>query len=117
MQMRDPRSRASVAMDVHHLHGEEERVAVSSEAASVSVDTCMAAAAVTGASLLAWWSVAFHPSNSRLWMVPVGLVLPCTPAVVCLALTLSAEPCIAGAVRGAEAGGKAAALFAVVVEK
>ena len=104
-------------MDVQHLHGEEQQVAVSREAASVAVDTCMVAAAVTGASLLAWWSVAFHPSNSRLWMVPVGLVLACTPAVAYLALTLSAEPRVAGAVSGAEAGAKAAALFAVVVEK
>ncbi|KAM0860626.1 hypothetical protein ACQ4PT_046442 [Festuca glaucescens] len=115
--MQDPRSRALAAMDGHHLHGEEQRVAVSREAASVAVDTCMVAAAVTGASLLAWWSVAFHPSNSRLWMVPVGLVLACTPAVVCLALTCSAEPCIAGGVRGAEAASAKTALFAVVVEK
>ncbi|KAM0830940.1 hypothetical protein ACQ4PT_060526 [Festuca glaucescens] len=105
-------------MDGHHLHGAEEWMAVSREAASVAVDTCMVAAAVTGSSLLAWWSVAFHPSNSRLWMVPVGLVLACTPAVVCLALTFSAEPCIARGVRGAEAASaKTAALFAVVVEK
>jgi hypothetical protein len=109
-------------MDGHHLHGEEQRVAaaVSGEAASVAVDTCMVAAAVTGASLLAWWSVAFHPSNSRLWMVPVGLVLACTPAVVFLALTLSAEPCIpggGGGGKGAKDRAKAAALFAVVVEK
>ena len=108
---------ASGAMDVHHLHGKEQRVTVSREAASVAVDTCMVAAAVTGASLLAWWSLAFHPTNSQLWMVPVGLVLACTPAVVCLALILSAEPCIAVAIREAEAGVKAAALFAVVVEK
>jgi hypothetical protein len=99
------------------FHWEEQRVAVSREAASVAVDTCMVAAAVTGASLLAWWSVAFHPSNSRLWMVPVGLVLACTPAVVCLALTLSAEPRIPGGGKGAEARAKAVVLFAVVVEK
>jgi hypothetical protein len=79
----------------------------------------MVAAAVTGASLLAWWAVAFHPSNSRLWMVPVGLVLACTPAVVFLALTLSAEPRISGGAggKGAEDRAKSAALFAVVVEK
>ncbi|KAE8793815.1 hypothetical protein D1007_31559 [Hordeum vulgare] len=95
-------------MDCHLFHGEEQRVAVSREAASVAVDS-MVAAAVTGASLLAWWSVAFHPSNSRLWMVPVGLVLACTPAVVYLALSLSAEP------RVQDAGTKTAPLSAVVM--
>uniref|UniRef100_J3MPU2 Uncharacterized protein n=1 Tax=Oryza brachyantha TaxID=4533 RepID=J3MPU2_ORYBR len=47
---------------------------------------------MAGASLLAWWAVAFHPSNSRLWMVPVGLVLACTPPVVYLALSFSSQP-------------------------
>ncbi|BAF22759.1 uncharacterized protein [Oryza sativa Japonica Group] len=57
-------------------------------AGAVAVDACLVAAAMAGASLLAWWAVAFHPSNSRLWMVPVGLVLACTPAIVYLALSL-----------------------------
>ena len=105
-----PGSRTPAAMDCHLFHGEQQRLAVSREAASVAVDTCMVAAAVTGALLLAWWSVAFHPSNSRLWMVPVGLVLACTPAVVCLALTLLAGP------RVQNAGAKTALLSAVVVE-
>jgi hypothetical protein len=51
-------------------------------------------------------------------MVPVGLVLACTPAVICLALILSAEPCIpGGGGEGVKDRAKAAALFAVVVEK
>uniref|UniRef100_A0A0E0LQK3 Uncharacterized protein n=1 Tax=Oryza punctata TaxID=4537 RepID=A0A0E0LQK3_ORYPU len=48
---------------------------------------------MAGASLLAWWAVAFQPSNSRLWMVPFGLVLACTPAIVYLALSFSHSPC------------------------
>ncbi|KAG8046336.1 hypothetical protein GUJ93_ZPchr0008g12884 [Zizania palustris] len=54
-----------------------------------AVDACLVAAAMAGASLLAWWALAFHPSNSELWMVPVGLVLACTPAVVYLTLSFS----------------------------
>uniref|UniRef100_A0A0E0EH44 Uncharacterized protein n=1 Tax=Oryza meridionalis TaxID=40149 RepID=A0A0E0EH44_9ORYZ len=61
-------------------------------AGAVAMDACLVAAAMAGASLLAWWAVAFHPSNSRLWMVPVGLVLACTPAIVYLALSFSHSP-------------------------
>ncbi|KQJ94857.1 hypothetical protein BRADI_3g13660v3 [Brachypodium distachyon] len=74
-------------------------------AASVAVEACLVAAAAGGAMLLAWWALAFHPSNSHLWMVPVGLVLACTPTVVFLALTFS----------GAGAQAAAAPLSAVVV--
>jgi hypothetical protein len=34
-------------------------------AGAVAVDACLVAAAMAGASLLAWWAVAFHPSNSQ----------------------------------------------------
>lgn len=60
-------------------------------ARSASVDVCLAAAAVAGAALLAWWAVAFHPSYAQLWMVPLGLVLAGTPPVVCLALRFSPD--------------------------
>ncbi|KAL5220839.1 hypothetical protein ABZP36_025552 [Zizania latifolia] len=79
-------------------------------AAAIAVDACLVAAAMAGASLLAWWTLAFHPSNSRLWMVPVGLVLACTPAVVYLALSFS-QP----RQRPADAAGKPPPLSTVVV--
>lgn len=60
-------------------------------ARSAAVDVCLAAAAVAGAALLAWWAVAFHPSYAQLWMVPLGLVLAGTPPVVCLALRFSPD--------------------------
>lgn len=60
-------------------------------AGSAAVDVCLAAAAVAGAALLAWWAVAFHPSYAQLWMVPLGLVLAGTPPVVCLALRFSPD--------------------------
>ncbi|KAH7664648.1 hypothetical protein IHE45_14G133300 [Dioscorea alata] len=37
---------------------------------------------VLGAGLLLRWAVAFHRHNEQLWMVPVGLVMLCTPIVV-----------------------------------
>ncbi|KAF8712687.1 hypothetical protein HU200_028448 [Digitaria exilis] len=46
---------------------------------------------MAGAALLAWWAVAFHPSYKQLWMVPLGLVLACTPPIVCIALRLSGD--------------------------
>jgi hypothetical protein len=58
--------------------------------ARVAVDVCLAAACLAGAALLAWWALLFqHPSYAQLWMVPVGLVLGCTPVVVCVALHFS----------------------------
>ena len=86
----------------------EEAVVVIAEAA---VDVCLTAAAVAGAALLAWWAVAFHPAYAHLWMVPVGLVLACTPPLVCLALRFSGD--------GGQAGSAGAPppLAAVVVHK
>jgi len=86
----------------------EEAAVVIAEAA---VDVCLAAAAVAGAALLAWWAVAFHPAYAHLWMVPVGLVLACTPPLVCLALRFSGD--------GGQAGSAGAPppLAAVVAHK
>jgi hypothetical protein len=49
----------------------------------------VAAACLAGTALLTWWALRFHPSYAQLWMVPVGLVLACTPVVVCVALFFS----------------------------
>lgn len=57
--------------------------------AVAAVDVCLAAACLAGAALLTWWALAFHPTYAQLWMVPVGLVLACTPVVVCAALHFS----------------------------
>uniref|UniRef100_A0A0D9X3T3 Uncharacterized protein n=1 Tax=Leersia perrieri TaxID=77586 RepID=A0A0D9X3T3_9ORYZ len=82
-------------------------------AAAVAVDACLVVAAMGGASLLALWAVAFHPSNSRLWMVPVGLVLAFTPVVVYLALSFSQSP----ACDEVAAGKPMLTLSTVVVDK
>lgn len=92
-------------------------------ARSAAVDVCLAAAAVAGAALLAWWAVAFHPSYAQLWMVPLGLVLAGTPPVVCLALRFSpdarAPPPPPGKDDGSSSAPAAAPppLVAVVIDK
>jgi hypothetical protein len=60
--------------------------------ARVAVDVCLAAACLAGGALLTWWALLFqHPSHVQVWMVPVGLVLGCTPVVVCVALRFSSS--------------------------
>jgi len=44
---------------------------------------------ITGGSLLGWWLHKYHPTNRQLWMVPFGLILLFTPAIVCLSLIIS----------------------------
>ncbi|XP_062192184.1 uncharacterized protein LOC133895710 [Phragmites australis] len=80
--------------------------------AAAAVDVCLAAAAMVGAALLAWWALAFHPSYAQLWMVPLGLVLACTPVVVGVALHFSAPR-----VPGKGVAGAPLPLSAVVVDK
>ncbi|CAN4087083.1 unnamed protein product [Withania somnifera] len=41
-----------------------------------------------GGVILSWWSSKFHPSNSQLWMVPLGLILLVTPILICFAVLL-----------------------------
>ncbi|KAK3120863.1 hypothetical protein QOZ80_8BG0642810 [Eleusine coracana subsp. coracana] len=85
--------------------GRERRKVVLAAAAA---DVCLA-----GAGLLAWWALAFHPSYGQLWMVPVGLVLACTPVVVCVALHFS--PAAADPPPGKAGAGAPPQLSAVVV--
>ncbi|XP_062196501.1 uncharacterized protein LOC133899527 [Phragmites australis] len=82
--------------------------------AAAVVDVCLFGAAMAGAALLTWWALAFHPSYSQLWMVPVGLVLACTPPVVCLALHFS-DSRVPG--KGGAGAPPPPLLSAVVVEK
>ncbi|PKA54223.1 hypothetical protein AXF42_Ash000056 [Apostasia shenzhenica] len=48
-------------------------------------------ACVAGAGVLGWWAWAFHPANEQLWMVPVGLVMLGTPAVVWFSFVAAGE--------------------------
>ncbi|XP_042437532.1 uncharacterized protein LOC122023476 [Zingiber officinale] len=52
-------------------------------------NACLALTGLAGVGILAWWGVVFHPSNSQLWMVPVGLIMVGTPLFVCLSLSAS----------------------------
>ncbi|XP_054781769.1 uncharacterized protein LOC129288969 isoform X2 [Prosopis cineraria] len=44
---------------------------------------------MVGSFLLGWWIHKYHPTNSELWMVPVGLILSVTPVIVGLSLVIS----------------------------
>ncbi|KAJ6400787.1 hypothetical protein OIU84_016254 [Salix udensis] len=46
-------------------------------------------ASVAGGLLLLWWDYEFHPTNSQLWMVPLGLILFFTPAIAWFAVVVS----------------------------
>lgn len=46
-------------------------------------------ACIVGAALLLWWTLEFHRDNRQLWMVPVGLILMGTPAVVWFSVVAS----------------------------
>ncbi|GJN12603.1 hypothetical protein PR202_ga30894 [Eleusine coracana subsp. coracana] len=84
--------------------------------AAAAADVCLAAVCLAGAALLTWWALAFHPSYGQLWMVPVGLVLACTPVVVCVALHFSPAADQSGKEAGSGAGaGAPPQLSAVVV--
>ncbi|KAH0466019.1 hypothetical protein IEQ34_006122 [Dendrobium chrysotoxum] len=55
-------------------------------AAAVAAAVVICAA---GAGILGWWFQAFHASNQKLWMVPVGLIMLGTPIVVCFSFAAS----------------------------
>ncbi|KAK4364183.1 hypothetical protein RND71_015541 [Anisodus tanguticus] len=44
-----------------------------------------------GGAILAWWSSKFHPSNKKLWMVPLGLIMLVTPIIICFAVLLDSS--------------------------
>jgi hypothetical protein len=51
--------------------------------------TLMVAAGLRGVAMLAWWAVAFHRSNTMLWIVPAGLALLGSPVLACLSVFAS----------------------------
>ncbi|KAJ6320148.1 hypothetical protein OIU76_005632 [Salix suchowensis] len=46
-------------------------------------------ASMAGGLLLLWWDYEYHPTNSQLWMVPLGLILFFTPAIAWFAVVVS----------------------------
>ncbi|KAM1819241.1 hypothetical protein ACFX15_000867 [Malus domestica] len=44
---------------------------------------------VVGGLMLGWWEYQYHPANKQLWMVPFGLVLFATPAIVWFSVVAS----------------------------
>lgn len=44
---------------------------------------------LAGGMLLAWWQYEYHPDNRQLWMVPFGLILFTTPAIVWFSVVFS----------------------------
>ncbi|KAJ7007928.1 hypothetical protein NC653_006838 [Populus alba x Populus x berolinensis] len=53
----------------------------------LSILVCMA-----GGTLLLWWGCEYHPTNTQLWMVPLGLILLVTPVIAGVAAFVS-ETC------------------------
>lgn len=39
--------------------------------------------------MLSYWQLRYHRTNSQLWMVPLGLILLITPAIVWLSIFIS----------------------------
>ena len=51
------------------------------------VKTCIAClvsflVSMFGGLMLVWWDLEYRPTNSKLWMVPFGLILMVTPLIV-----------------------------------
>lgn len=44
---------------------------------------------LAGGLTITWWRYEYHPDNRQLWMVPFGLVLLVTPAIVWFSLVFS----------------------------
>ncbi|XVF22302.1 hypothetical protein REPUB_Repub12eG0161200 [Reevesia pubescens] len=44
---------------------------------------------LSGALMLAWWESEYHPTNSQLWLVPLGLILFATPLFIWFAIFVS----------------------------
>ncbi|GAB4844650.1 hypothetical protein Ancab_038052, partial [Ancistrocladus abbreviatus] len=44
---------------------------------------------MAGVAILVWWQIDYHPTNSELWMVPIGLILFATPVIVWLSSIFS----------------------------
>ncbi|KAM7472343.1 hypothetical protein LguiA_010526 [Lonicera macranthoides] len=44
---------------------------------------------MVGGLTLGWWELRYHPTNSQLWMVPFGLVVFVTPAIIWFSIFIS----------------------------
>ncbi|KAL4586205.1 hypothetical protein LXL04_010837 [Taraxacum kok-saghyz] len=44
---------------------------------------------IVGGFILLFWEIKYHPSNSQLWMVPVGLIMFLTPVLAWFAVFVS----------------------------
>ncbi|RZS27275.1 hypothetical protein BHM03_00060722 [Ensete ventricosum] len=53
----------------------------------MAATACLLVITLLGVALLVWWSAVFHPGNEQLWMVPLGLLMVGTPAMICFALS------------------------------
>ncbi|ERN08246.1 hypothetical protein AMTR_s00018p00243790 [Amborella trichopoda] len=53
---------------------------------------------VIGGVVMAWWVIKCDPSESDLWMVPIGLVLLGTPTMLCVSFLGSERNGSTGAV-------------------
>ncbi|CAN8295925.1 unnamed protein product [Cochlearia groenlandica] len=42
-----------------------------------------------GALVITYWHYKYHPTNSNLWMVPIGLILVATPSFLSLSVLIS----------------------------
>lgn len=50
---------------------------------------CSFLVSFAGGAILLFWGLKHHPTNTQLWMVPVGLILFCTPVFVCFSMVVS----------------------------
>ncbi|KAL5726763.1 hypothetical protein ACHQM5_000026 [Ranunculus cassubicifolius] len=50
---------------------------------------CSFAVAAIGSLMLLWWTIAYHKANTHQWMVPMGLLLTGTPAIIWFSLFAS----------------------------
>lgn len=54
---------------------------------------CSFMVSIVGGAILVFWEVKHHPTNSQLWMVPVGLILFATPAFIWVSSIFSDAIC------------------------
>ncbi|KAF8379797.1 hypothetical protein HHK36_029246 [Tetracentron sinense] len=50
---------------------------------------CSFFSSIVGVSVLVWWEIIYHASNTQQWMVPLGLVLFCTPVIAWFSVFVS----------------------------
>ncbi|PSS26250.1 Group XV phospholipase [Actinidia chinensis var. chinensis] len=73
---------------------EERGTGISTHRFRKIVKKCIACLAsflmsMVGGFVLVFWELKFHPTNSQLWMVPLGLILSITPVIACFTSFIS----------------------------